>query len=349
MARAGTECSGTGRSGTEQGIEALSVPEQGQAARGRRACGPSRRHLLGLAGLGLGSLAGGLLLPAFAVSAAHAAQDSSPASKAPGANAKRIISVGSDVTEIVYALGYGDRVVAVDTTSSWPTEVEPLPKVGYLRSLAAEGLLSMRPDLLLVGSGAGPETALRQIESTGVPVVRVPEGYSLDVVRHKITGVIEALGAEGKPASLALQSGFDHDRAALDDALPALRHRFEPKTTLLLAMGGTASPQAAGHQTAGEAIIQLVGGRNVFDHAGYKAVSLEALAAAAPDVILVLSHGPSADPMADITGNPLVKLTPAGRDGRVYSVSSTGLLAFGPRTPAYALELARKIRQSPRG
>ena len=326
---------------------------------GRLTVRRDRRYLLRLSGLGLIGLAAWRPVAAASNAAAgnaaagNAAASKAAASKAaaraPAAQAKRIISVGSDVTEIVYALGYGEHVVAVDTTSSWPEAVAALPKVGYLRSLAAEGLLSMRPDLLLVGSGAGPETALRQIESTGVPVVRVPEGYSLDVVQNKIRDVIAALGAEGRPDSLALQASFDRERAALAAELPALRQRLAPRTTLLLAMGGTAAPQAAGHHTAGEAVITLVGGHNVFDHAGYKAVSLEALAAAAPDVILVLSHGPSADPMAEISGNPLVKLTPAGREGRVFSVSSTGLLAFGPRTPAYALELARKIRQTPRG
>ena len=305
----------------------------------------TRRRRLIAAGLTVGFTAG-----VAAVRAPGAAPPAAAAGRAaPGAEARRIISVGSDVTQIVHALGFGDRVVAVDTTSSWPESVEALPKVGYLRSLAAEGLLSLHPDLLLVGSGAGPETTLRQIESAGVPVVRVPEGYSLDVARQKITRIIEALGAEGQPASLELQAGFDHDRAALDEALPALRRRSEPKTTLLIAMGGTASPQAAGRHTAGDAVIRLVGGRNVFDHAGYKAVSLEALAAAAPDVILVMSQGPTADPMAEIAASPLVKLTPAGRDGRVYSVSSSGLLVFGPGTPRYALKLARDIRQLPRG
>lgn len=265
------------------------------------------------------------------------------------AAAQRIISVGGDVTEIVFALGQGDRVIAVDDTSLWPEAVASRPKVGYLRSLAAEGLLSLRPDLLLVGSGAGPESTLRQITSAGVAIARVPEGYSLDIVRQKISGVIEALEISGQPAGAEVLTRFDRERADLDRELPALSRQSVPRTTLLLAASGTASPQAAGQKTAGDAIIGLVGAANVFSHPGYKAVSLEALAAAAPEVILVLDHRSSGDAVADLGGNPIVQLTPAGRAGRIFSVSSAGLLGFGPRTPRLALELARRLRQPARG
>lgn len=298
-----------------------------------------RRRLLVMAaaggrlGLGLGF---GLGMGGLAVRALPAA----------AAVAERIISVGGDVTEIVFALGEGEHVVAVDTTSVWPEEATQRPKVGYLRSLAAEGLLSMRPDLLLVGSGAGPAAVLSQVRDAGVRVAQVPEGYSLDIARSKITTVIEALEVGQAAAAREVLAGFDQSRADLATAMAELKRQGEPRATLLLA-GAGGSPQAAGRSTAGDAVIDLVGARNVFDHPGYKAVSIEALAAAAPDVILVLSHDTSADARAILAGNPIIQLTPAGRDGRILSVSSGGLLAFGLRTPAQALDLARRLRQPP--
>lgn len=267
------------------------------------------------------------------------------------AAARRIISVGGDVTEIVFALGHGDRVIAVDDTSLWPEAVASRPKVGYLRSLAAEGLLSLRPDLLLVGSGAGPESTLRQVASAGVTVARVPEGHSLDIIGRKIDVVIAALGGEGggEGRGADVRATFDRDRAELERDLTTLRRQSEPRTTLLLATGATASPQAAGRHTAGDAIIGLIGAANVFAHPGYKAVSVEALAASAPDVILVLDPRGSGDAVAELAGQPIVGLTPAGRAGRIFRVSSSGLLAFGPRTPRFALELARRLREPARG
>ncbi len=290
------------------------------------------------------ALQGLTLLPSTALLSA-ASLYARPAAAA----AQRIISVGGDVTEIVFALGQGDRVIAVDDTSLWPEAAASRPKVGYLRSLAAKGLLSLRPDLLLVGSGAGPESTLRQITSAGVTIARVPEGYSLDVIRQKISGVIEALEIAGQATGADVLASFDRERADLDRELAALRRQSQPRATLLLAASGTASPQAAGQKTAGDALIGLVGATNVFSHPGYKAVSLEALAAAAPDVILVLDHRSSGDVVADLAGNPIVQLTPAGRAGRIFSVSSAGLLGFGPRTPRLALDLARKLRQPARG
>lgn len=75
-----------------------------------------------------------------------------------GAIAKdRIVSVGGDITEIIYALGAGERIVATDSTSVY-LAVNETPKVGHLRRLSAEGVLSVEPDLILI-SGAGTETA----------------------------------------------------------------------------------------------------------------------------------------------------------------------------------------------
>ena len=296
------------------------------------------------------SLASRLTASTWSAIASVATLAAVPRSAAAAAGAaKRIISVGGDVTEIIFALGQGDRVIAVDETSLWPEEVATRPKVGYLRSLAPEGLLSLRPDLLLAGSAAGPESTLRQITSAGVTVRRVPEGYSLDIIRQKISGIIDALDIGDEPAGAELLAAFDRQCSELDQALPALRRQAEPRTTLVLVAGGTASPQAAGRKTAGDAIIDLVGAKNVFSHPGYKAVSLEALAAAAPEVILVLDPRSSGDAVAELAGNPIVKLTPAGKTGRIVGVDSVGLLGFGPRTPQFVLELARRLREPARG
>ena len=80
-----------------------------------------------------------------------------PASAGP---AQRIVSVGGSVTEIVYALGQQDRLVARDSTSTYPEAAQKLPDVGYVRRLSPEGLLSVDPDLIIVEDGAGPPEAV---------------------------------------------------------------------------------------------------------------------------------------------------------------------------------------------
>lgn len=87
---------------------------------------------------------------------------------------KGVVSVGGAVTEIVFALGVEDRLVAVDSTSQYPEPVQYLPNVGYLRQLAAEPILALNPSLVLALSEAGPPHALALIRQAGVPLLTVP-------------------------------------------------------------------------------------------------------------------------------------------------------------------------------
>lgn len=78
--------------------------------------------------------------------------------------ASRVVSLGGAVTEIVFALGEEDRLVARDTTSDHPAAAEELPDVGYIRALSAEGVLSVSPDLILAEEGAGPPEAVELLK-----------------------------------------------------------------------------------------------------------------------------------------------------------------------------------------
>src|SRR5476651_2859699 len=93
--------------------------------------------------------------------------------------AERVISIGGDVTEIVYALGSGDEMVARDSTSLNPEKVKKLPDVGYMRQLNAEGILAMKPTLVLSSELAEPSLVLQQVAQNGVTVVRIPGNTTL--------------------------------------------------------------------------------------------------------------------------------------------------------------------------
>lgn len=90
--------------------------------------------------------------------------------------ARRIVSAGGAVTEVLYALDRGPEIVGVDSTSQHPPEaLSTKANIGYLRALGAEGVLSLKPSLVLAAEGAGPPDVLRIIEGAGVPLVRVPD------------------------------------------------------------------------------------------------------------------------------------------------------------------------------
>ncbi|AXS38972.1 ABC transporter substrate-binding protein [Breoghania sp. L-A4] len=254
------------------------------------------------------------------------------------ADAPRIVSIGGSVTEIVYALGAEDRLVAVDTTSTFPAEARALPSVGYMRALAAEGVLSLKPDLILAIEGSGPPPVIDVLKAATVPFVEIPEGHTPERILAKIGAVGAALNMPEKAAALIVTVKADLD------ALPRASGERPGVLFLLSATGG--KPMVAGAGTAADAIIALAGGRNVFGQIeGYKPVTREALIAASPDIVLTMQrHGSTLDKTAlEIPG---MELTPAGRNKALISMDGLYLLGFGPRTAAAARELADRIAQA---
>ncbi|MEM6826296.1 MAG: ABC transporter substrate-binding protein, partial [Pseudomonadota bacterium] len=190
----------------------------------------------------------------------------------------RILSLGGSVTEIVYALGESERLIARDTTSSFPPEVEELPDVGYLRALSPEGVLSVEPDLVIAEDDAGPPEAIDVLTSASIPFVTVPDGYDPAAVRAKILAVADALGVPQKGVTLADKIEQDLTAAVSEANGDGKRVMF-----ILSMQGGRIL--ASGTDTAADGIIRLAGGENAITaYEGYKPLTDEAAIAARPDV-----------------------------------------------------------------
>lgn len=132
--------------------------------------------------------------------------------------AARVVAVGGGITEIVYALGAQARLVATDTTSTWPEAAARTPKVGYLRALSAEGVLALRPQLLLASHEAGPPAVIERIAAVGVRVVRLPERYDFDGLTERVDTVAAALGHAADGAALVARLASAWQRARADVA-----------------------------------------------------------------------------------------------------------------------------------
>ncbi|MCG8355388.1 MAG: ABC transporter substrate-binding protein [Kiloniellales bacterium] len=256
------------------------------------------------------------------------------------AEAERLISVGGSVTEIVYALGAGDRLVAVDSTSSYPPAADDLPDVGYMRRLSAEPILALQPELLLLVEDAGPQATIDQLRAAGVRIVTLPDEPSLAGVRKKIGQVAAAL--ELPEAGEALVQRIEAAQRDVAEKLMAVSSR--PSVLFLLSVGNGA-PLAAGRGTSAAGIIELSGGRNALDgFAGYKPLSPEAAAAAQPDVILVTARtlerlgGREA-----LLARPELAASPAASAGRLIAMDALLLLGFGPRTAEAMAKLGQAL------
>lgn len=250
---------------------------------------------------------------------------------------QRIVSLSGPITEIVYALGEQDRLVAVDSTSLYPAEAQSLSNVGYPRQLSAEPVLSQAPDLILAGEEAGPPATLEQLADAGVRVETVAGEEDVAGVQSKVRQVATILGREEAGARLVEEIAADMERTRA--LLAEVESR--PRVLFLLSAEGGA-PMAAGEETAAQAIIDLAGGVNAVEgFSGYKPLTPEAALALAPEVILVPQHSvASLGGLETLAARPEFAATPAAQNGRVISMDSLLLLGFGPRTPEAVRELA---------
>ncbi|WP_201345932.1 hemin ABC transporter substrate-binding protein [Thiohalobacter sp. COW1] len=252
-------------------------------------------------------------------------------------SAQRIVSVGGSITEIVYALGAGERLVGVDTTSLWPEAAQALPQVGYQRNLSAEGVLSLAPTLVLATHEAGPADVIEQLRQAGVTVVRLPDRPEPGVIANKVRGVASALGLEAAGERLARRIVAHQQRVT--QRLAGIEAR--PRVLFLLDIG-RGSPLAAGRDTAAATMIRLAGADNALDgFASYKPISAEAIVAAAPEILLMSDA--TLQQLGGVEGvleMPGVALTPAGRQRRIVTMNGLYLLGFGPRQPQALQDLA---------
>jgi len=253
---------------------------------------------------------------------------------------EKIVTLGGDVTEIVYALGASSSLVARDSTSQWPQQATALPDVGYLRQLNAEGILAMRPTLVLASAQAQPSLALKQVGQSKVNVVTVPGSNALSVIDEKVRVVAQATHrvAEGE----ALRQRLQQELAALP-ASPI------NKRVLFILNHGGMTAMAAGQDTGADAAIRAAGLRNAMQgFSRYQPLSQEGVIASQPDLVVISQDGVNAmGGEANLWKLPGLAQTPAGRNKQVLQIDDMALLGFSVRTPQAIGQLRSKAEQLP--
>ncbi|MES0812212.1 ABC transporter substrate-binding protein [Roseibium sp. SCPC15] len=254
--------------------------------------------------------------------------------------AHRIVAVGGAVTEIVFALGEEERLVARDTTSNFPEAAAQLPDIGYIRALSPEGVMSVDPDLILMLEGSGPQEAVDVLKKSGVAIADIPEGFTEEDILKKVEAVGEALGVPEKADELVQELGDD-----LEDARAHAQSNSTEFRVLFVLTTRGGRILASGTDTAAHGIIELAGAENaVADFSGYKQLSDEAILSAAPDVVLMMQRGPNHEVAAEeVFTHPALAQTPAGQNKRVIVMGGQYLLGFGPRTADAIRDLSQQL------
>lgn len=252
----------------------------------------------------------------------------------------RLISLDGALTEVVYAAGMGDQLVAVDVTSTYPPErLAEVKKLGHVRQLQAEGVLALEPDRILVKEGTMDEQLHQQLEATGAEVMPIEHESNVEGAQKMIRTLAQTLGRPEKGQAIIQRM---EDSLAQVEPLPA-----KPKVLFIYARGA-GTLMVGGQGTAMDEMIQLAGARNAAaELEGFKPLTAEALVSAQPDILLFFDSGlKSLGGMEAIASqvNGMAQ-TPAYQNKAIISMEGQLLGGFGPRLGHAVLELQRKIKK----
>ncbi|MEU6139109.1 hemin ABC transporter substrate-binding protein [Streptomyces sp. NPDC047081] len=246
--------------------------------------------------------------------------------------ARRIVPLSGSLSEIVFTLGLGDRVVARDITATFQ-QAAKLPVVTRNHDVSAESVLSLKPDLVLAETTTGPDEAMDQIRAAGIPVLVVDAAQGLADVGPRIRTVADALGVPAAGKELTDRS--EQRIAAVRKAVP--HEKKKPRVAFLYLRGSASVYLIGGKGSGATSLIEAAGAVDAGAESGldkdFTAITSEALVKAAPDAILVMTKGlESVGGIDGLVKIPGVAQTPAGLDRRVVSIEDGVLLNYGPRT-----------------
>lgn len=249
--------------------------------------------------------------------------------------AQRIVVAGGSITEIIYRLGQQDKIVGVDSTSTFPAKANDKPQIGYVRNLSAEGVLSLNPDLLLAEADAGPHKILNQLKQTKLAVTTLDQHDNLAGIEQKIITIAKIVDSE--PQGQLLSQSLKIDRQALSHLLAQVKR--QPRVLFVLSLRN-GQPLVSGRGTSAHEVLLAAGAKNATGElTGWKPLSTEAALAINPDVIITMGrHGQ--DQLAKVEQLPHFKFSNAVKNKQIFTIDGTYLLGMGPRSPQAVVELA---------
>lgn len=248
--------------------------------------------------------------------------------------AQRIVALGGSVTEIIYALGQQDRLVGVDQSSLYPAEAQSLSSVGYYRSVPVEGILRLKPDLVLASEQAGPSQVLAQLSALGIRVEPISDHPELTSLYTRIDQIARLLDVEEKGQLI---------RDDLEYKLSQSFQFSEDKPCVMMIVLRSGKLLGAGRETAANKVIELSSLTNMLnDFSGYRTISTEIVSAKQPDAMIVTSQTVRAmGGLRAVAQHAALRYTPAVANSRMVELDDMLAQGLGPRLPL-AIETIRQ-------
>lgn len=247
-------------------------------------------------------------------------------------NNERWVIAGGSITELVYAIGAGNKVVGVDETTSYPEQTQALPHIGYWKQLSTEGILSLRPSTFVTWDDAEPKMVLRQLAQHNVDVIALPRTpATFDLMLKNIRTLAVSLNKQAEAEALI------HTLQSRLTVITEKNNHIKRKVKVLFFLSpGGGIPQVAGKSSVADAILALAGGDNIATHENYRIYSAEAIIAADPEVIVITTQSQqnytggirASEGLASVPG---VSMTQAWKNQRIIEIDQSLILGMGPR------------------
>lgn len=248
----------------------------------------------------------------------------------------RIVSLHAAASEIICALGAQDQLVGVDVTSAYPADLEEKANLGHISGITAQGILSLKPDMVIVNSVEFSEQLETQLKEVGVEIHKISPDYSIDGSLALIKQIGAIVQQEEKAQELINE---------VKQEFETIRPIVASKSVVFVYARGAGTLMVAGKNTQMNALIELAGAQNAFaDFDGFKPLTTESLVSVNPDVLFLFESGvQSMGGLEGLSQIPGFALTNAGKNGHVITMDGSLVSSFGPRLPQAIKELSEKI------
>lgn len=262
-----------------------------------------------------------------------------------GTKDMRIVCLSKQLTEMIFALGRGHNIVAVDLSSTYPDSAKLLKTVGYHRALSPESIIAMNPDLVIHSNDIGPENVLPQITKAGLNIKAFGGANTIDSARILLKELGKFFGVEKKADSLIKK--MDDGLARASDSLKSLNIKDSLKVMIIhFGLRNNNYFVMSGRNGVGDKMIRLAGcSPATYDGKGAREMSPEAVALANPDVIIATDYGYDKMGSMDkfISSVPGVALTAAGKNKKVVRFEEHDIIYFGPRSGDNIIQLIHDL------
>ncbi|MEV8274251.1 ABC transporter substrate-binding protein [Microbacterium sp. NPDC077184] len=259
------------------------------------------------------------------------------------------VDISGTIAATVFGLGLGDRVVGRDASTEFPG-TEKLPVVtdsGH--TLNAEAILELAPTVLLTDTSIGPKEVRQQLRDAGIAVVVISGEHRLDTADDLVHEIAAALGVPDRGDALAARVLADLAAAVAEiSAVAPDAASDRPRMLFLYVRGNANIYYIFGRDSGADSLIEAVGGIDVAGEIGWegmKPMNAEALVAAQPDVLVMMTDGLASVGGVDglLERIPALLQTPAGEQRRVIDMADADILSFGPRSAEIVRALARAL------